>query len=331
MFGMNEIVGQKYFKDAPQNTLTVTSRFFTLQGEGPYRGYPAFFIRLAKCNLACSFCDTYFDSGQVMTFDEIFADIDSVIVEFYAKRNMEVPEWARYTPTTKMVDSTFSTAQQPEWYETTQHNPRKMVLVITGGEPTLQRNLTAFLERAQREFQYTQIESNGTNPLPLPDSTTFVVSPKCLEKKVDVVRFGSKVTKPMMKAIRYYEPKKAMLDRADCLKFVLCAPELDQFSPYSEVPEWAHKWAAETGKPIFVSPMNIYQQEPQKAKELRASKQEGEITIEERSLVDEVISFWEPGLLDMEKNRRNHEYTADYAMRHGFILNLQIHLFASLP
>lgn len=55
MFGMNEIVGLKYFKNALPNTLTVTSRFYTLQGEGPFRGFPAYFIRLAKCNLACSF------------------------------------------------------------------------------------------------------------------------------------------------------------------------------------------------------------------------------------------------------------------------------------
>jgi 7-carboxy-7-deazaguanine synthase len=30
-------------------------------------------------------------------------------------------------------------------------------------------------------------------------------------------------------------------------------------------------------------------------------------------------------------NQRNHEYAAEYCMKSGFILNLQIHLFASLP
>ena len=60
MFGTNEIIGKKYFKDAPAESLFVTSMFFTLQGEGPYAGMPALFIRLAKCNLVCSFCDTFF-------------------------------------------------------------------------------------------------------------------------------------------------------------------------------------------------------------------------------------------------------------------------------
>jgi 7-carboxy-7-deazaguanine synthase len=48
MFGINEIVGKQFFKDAKEGELLVTSRFFTLQGEGPYRGHPAYFIRLAK-------------------------------------------------------------------------------------------------------------------------------------------------------------------------------------------------------------------------------------------------------------------------------------------
>jgi hypothetical protein len=48
MFGTNEIIGKKYFKDAQENTLMVTSMFFTLQGEGPYAGMPALFIRLAN-------------------------------------------------------------------------------------------------------------------------------------------------------------------------------------------------------------------------------------------------------------------------------------------
>ena len=290
MFGMNEIVGKKFFRDAEPETLLVTSRFYTLQGEGPFRGFPAYFIRLAKCNLACSFCDTYFDSGDVQTFDQIFKECDEEIARFYTERQMDVPEWA-------------------------QGENKRVVLVMTGGEPTLQSNLTSFLEAANKQFFHTQIESNGTQGCPLPDATTLVVSPKCLEKGTQ--------------SIRYLTPRDSMMKRADCLKFVMCAPELDQFSPYCEVPEWAHEWAKETGKQVFVSPMNIYQQEPQKAKELRATQQE--VTLDQRSKVDEVISFWEPGLLDMEKNQRNHEYTAEYAMKHGFILNLQIHLFASLP
>jgi 7-carboxy-7-deazaguanine synthase len=291
MFGTNEIVGKSFFKDVKKDELLVTSRFFTLQGEGPYRGHPAYFIRLAKCNLACSFCDTYFDSGDLRSFTSLLEESTRVINEFFHKRNVPTPDWA--------------------------HNfPRKMVLVITGGEPSLQANLSAFLDVAQHYFQNTQIESNGISVLPnMPESTTFVVSPKCLEKNGTVER--------------YLEPNLKMLERANCLKFVMSAPEDDKYNPYSSIPLWAHEWSEKTGKQVFVSPMNIYKKEPQRVKNIRDEGRD--LTLEERSDINEVVSFWEPDLLDIKKNQRNHEYAAEYCMKHGFILNLQIHLFASLP
>ena len=36
----------------------------TIQGEGPYTGTPATFIRLAGCNLQCPLCDTNYTSGR---------------------------------------------------------------------------------------------------------------------------------------------------------------------------------------------------------------------------------------------------------------------------
>ncbi|MFC3907507.1 7-carboxy-7-deazaguanine synthase QueE [Legionella dresdenensis] len=290
MFGLNEVVGKSFFNSAKSDELFVTSRFFTLQGEGPYRGQPAYFIRLAKCNLACSFCDTYFDSGDWKSFQALFEEAEQVINQFFNSREMVTPEWA-------------------------QSSPRKMVLVITGGEPALQANLAPFLHAAKHYFQTMQIESNGTVILPdLPDQVTLVVSPKCLQKEGIPVR--------------YLQPGDKMLARADCLKFVMSAPE-NGISPYNNVPEWAHDWAQNTKKPVFISPMNIYKNEPQRVKTIR---EEGrDLTLEERSEINEVVSFWEPDLLDMEKNRRNHEYAAEYCLKHGFILNLQTHLFASLP
>lgn len=298
MFGTNEIVGKKYFKDAREDQLFVTSMFMTLQGEGPYRGEPAFFIRLAKCNLDCSFCDTFFDDGDWLTFDEIQLRVESAIDQFYLDQGMDRPGWTTHGDIVGTLGNT-------------RVSKKRMVLVMTGGEPMLQDNLGPFLDRMSYIFEKTQIESNGTQATWIPDSTTLVCSPKCLEKK------GV--------AIKYLEPRKEVLERATCLKFVMSA---DQDSPYSEVPQWAHDWAASTGRPVFVSPMNIYNDLPQKAKNLRAST--NQISIEERSTVDEVISFWEEGLLNMHDNQMNHEYAARYCVKFGFILNLQIHLYASL-
>ena len=284
MFGTNEIIGKKFFKDAPADSLYVTSMFFTLQGEGPYAGMPALFIRLGKCNLACSFCDTFFDDGNWMNPLEIATAMHFAKLAHWNDRS--VPKWA--------------------------HGNDNIVLVITGGEPLLQSNLSAFLDRQSTNFKAVQIETNGTIDQRISSEITVVCSPKCSEKNG--------------KAVKYLAPSQFILDRADCLKFVMSS---DPTSPYNEVPEWAHDWKrANPGKEIYCSPMNVYNDFPQKIKLLRAEK--GQITMAERSTVDEKVSFWEPGLLNLEENQANHEFTGKYCLDHGFRLNLQQHLYVGM-
>lgn len=45
-------------------TLEVIEKFKSLQGEGIHSGLPTFFIRLAGCNLRCSYCDTKYAYGS---------------------------------------------------------------------------------------------------------------------------------------------------------------------------------------------------------------------------------------------------------------------------
>ena len=44
--------------------LDVHSVFLTIQGEGPFSGHPAVFVRLAGCNLQCPKCDTEYTVGR---------------------------------------------------------------------------------------------------------------------------------------------------------------------------------------------------------------------------------------------------------------------------
>ena len=60
MFGTNP--SRKQVLDDGQE-LWVQEVFYTLQGEGPFSGQPALFIRLAGCNLRCFWCDTEFESS----------------------------------------------------------------------------------------------------------------------------------------------------------------------------------------------------------------------------------------------------------------------------
>lgn len=40
------------------NGYPVVEHFYTLQGEGIWAGYPAYFVRLGGCDVGCSWCDT---------------------------------------------------------------------------------------------------------------------------------------------------------------------------------------------------------------------------------------------------------------------------------
>lgn len=237
-------------------------------------------------------CDTFFDDGDWMTFQEIETRMYHTICDYWNDRGEAVPKWA--------LDG-------DAW-----NNFPGVILVMTGGEPLLQENITEFMRRQLPKFKAVQVESNGIPDTEVPEGVTLVCSPKCAEKN------GV--------ATRYLEPSRTILNRADCLKFVMSA---DPDSPYREIPDWALEWKRNNpGKEIYVSPMNVYNTFPQKIKLLRAEK--GNITMAERSTVDEKVHFFEPGLLDMEKVAKNHEYVGKYCIENGLRMNMQMHLFANL-
>lgn len=275
MFGHNEIVGKKFFAESPKaiaGKLLVTSLFHTIQGEGPFAGRPAAFVRLAKCNLQCDFCDTYFDSGDWLTAEEIL-------------ERLEVLWWP---------------------------HPGPDLLVVTGGEPTLQdASLRGLLHAAvgRGRFKDAQIESNGLMCSgPWPHGAVHVVSPKCVGNPP-----------------HYSEPPRASLMTADCLKFVVSA---DAASPYHSVPAWALDWRASMRREVFVSPMAEYNCEPELTRATYLSRSAPSIA---KRSVAERVSFWEPGLLDLEKCQRNHEHAAELAMQYGLRLSIQMQLLANLP
>ena len=162
MFGQNPV---RKFDGGDGQSLAVQSIFYTIQGEGPYSGHPAVFIRLAGCHLTCSFCDTEFESGinNVMPLDMIVAK---------AAESMQPIR----TP------SAFA-----------QMAP---IVVVTGGEPLRQEvgPLTGALLRSG--FMTVQFETAGNlwRPSLLPHlaggSAVLVVSPKTPHVHPDIVRWA---------------------------------------------------------------------------------------------------------------------------------------------
>jgi 7-carboxy-7-deazaguanine synthase len=137
MFGKNKILGPAL---GDGNSLSIQEIFATFQGEGIYSGYPAVFIRLGGCNLACSFCDTEFDSYQELSLASI-------------------------------IEKTLDLAKNES-----QKIVRKLV-VITGGEPLRQPIEKLCQELINLDF-LVQIETNGTLFRNLSSQVKIICSPK---------------------------------------------------------------------------------------------------------------------------------------------------------
>jgi len=272
LFGANAITGRKYFKDYATDVLKVRSIFYTIQGEGPLMGKPAVFIRLSHCNLTCHFCDAFFEQGVDMTFSEI-AD----------KISEELPE-----------------------------NVSTSNIVITGGEPMLQKNILSFIDfmrETDLDLLDFQIETNGMLWVDgIEDRAIIVVSPKCNE---DSAGNPTSYKKIHPKAYKH----------ADALKFLIDADPTDV---YHNIPDWVTE--DDTAR-VYISPINKYYTVP-------TTKIEGELSGDDATdgklVPDEVASFWEGGLFDTDANRINHEYAGQYALKYGYRVNLQMHNFLAL-
>lgn len=75
MFGQNPIRPPAKGDGA---SLEVQHIFLTVQGEGPFAGMPAVFVRLGGCNLACGFCDTEFESFQPLSIEAIVEKVQAL-------------------------------------------------------------------------------------------------------------------------------------------------------------------------------------------------------------------------------------------------------------
>jgi 7-carboxy-7-deazaguanine synthase len=147
MFGKNKILKPEIHSG---ENLDVQEIFPTLQGEGPYVGHPSVFIRLGGCNLACSFCDTEFDSYQNISLE-------------------------------KIIEKTLELAKSPEGKIV-----RKLI-VITGGEPLRQPIGRLCDELVKLDF-LVQIETNGTIFRNLNSAVKIICSPKNVDGKYYEIR-----------------------------------------------------------------------------------------------------------------------------------------------
>jgi 7-carboxy-7-deazaguanine synthase len=76
---LNKQPPEKQILINPDSLEFVGKPFATIQGEGPFAGTPATFIRLAGCNLCCQTCDTNYTKGRgFWGIDKIYHDLQAM-------------------------------------------------------------------------------------------------------------------------------------------------------------------------------------------------------------------------------------------------------------
>jgi len=165
--------------------------FASLQGEGPSMGVPVAFVRLSRCNLACTWCDTAytwrFEGDNRPHRDGVAFD-------------------------RKANQVTLSPAETAERIAALGQNR----LVITGGEPLLQAGALAEMLAHLPDIS-VEIETNGT-----------VAPPARLDVRVDQYNVSPKLAHSGNPADLALIPERLDAWAADpraFLKFVIAAPE----------------------------------------------------------------------------------------------------------
>lgn len=119
-------------------TLKTFEVFASVQGEGLRQGEPTIFVRLAGCNLRCSFCDTKraWGRGRLQTVGEVAESVRLLRRDFPAR-----------------------------W------------VCITGGEP-LRQDIGPLIRELRKDGLSIQVETNGTfDPRPAADWYTVSPKP----------------------------------------------------------------------------------------------------------------------------------------------------------
>lgn len=180
------------------HSLAISEQFKSVQGEGPYTGVSAIFLRLKGCNLLCGGPGT----------------IASKKPEGLAQWRCDTIEVWREGTAISIADL-LTQWQSKGWLSDLKNGTH---LVITGGEPLLQLNgIITLLDVLETQFDTTpfvEFETNGTvSPGQLKNrhNCHFNISPKCQSSGVE-------------KSLRYKTDILKEFTTCDkiCFKFVVC-------------------------------------------------------------------------------------------------------------
>lgn len=258
---VDRTITAKDYNHLQPNQLLVHNTFTTIQGEGPLVGRRSLFVRLAGCN--------------------------------YGAKAYGICEWC---------DTAFHFDNgKPTYFHELEEEANvglHDLMVITGGEPLIQRNLSKFIEFVQGDTRlHVQIETNGSQVSTMrellanhdSDKLDIVCSPKYSHKGPgDLTRLYDLLTYD-----NFY------------LKFVVSADA----DSHSWVPAPTdHELLDQYSHRVFLSPMAVYA----------------------KPYAGEVSNAWDHTLVDPQRTSRNYHRAAQLCMDMGYRLSIQQHLFCAV-
>jgi organic radical activating enzyme len=274
--------------------LSVVNIFPTLQGEGPFVGHPAVFVRLGGCNLACSFCDTEFEAYQDMALEDIIAKVERLSLfatptssHAPSLRGASAPKQSIFTEEKKMdwlAHASLRVGQDLAMTECgAEEKTRSVVPPPIGGRLGGGRQL-ALTEQVQpppqpspdgggRRVRNLVVVTGGEpfrqNIVPLCErliAAGFMVQIETngtlwreLPPEVHII------CSPKVSNGSYHPLRPDLLARASALKFIVSADHAE-YHDVAEVGQTAHRI------PVYVQPMDEYNDEKNAANRAHASQ-----------------------------------------------------------
>lgn len=186
--------------------LHISEIFTSIQGEGPFSGRPSVFLRLAFCNLSCSWCDT--------PYTWLFS---KQLQQSVHRRASQVTQSRVYDRRKEVHRFSLDELSHHLRHAAGEHIRS---VVITGGEPLLQkRHLKSVVDDLIVDGFNVEFETNGTvSPLGLSQKVHLNVSPKL-----------SNSHQPAEQRINVDVLKQCVAFESAALKFVIGEPsDLDE-------------------------------------------------------------------------------------------------------
>jgi len=144
--------------------IKISEIFYSILGESTHQGLPCIFVRVAGCNLRCSYCDTKYaqTGGKEYSIEKILSIISTL--------NLCPP-------------ACYEAGRQPIGRRENKFGSG--LVEITGGEPLLQKSVYKLIRELIKKKYKVLVETNGSVALgKLPAKVIIIMDIKCPSSKM---------------------------------------------------------------------------------------------------------------------------------------------------